>query len=223
MAARNTKAAHKTRVLVVDDHPLVRYALAQLLDKAPGFKCCGGAEGMNSAREAVEKLMPDLVFLDLTLGDDDAFVLISKWKKAMPSMKVLVISRHDEPVYAERALQCGADGYVTKAEPPEVIMQSVNVVMAGERFVSGKLATQVWKRLGGGKNGKETHGIESLSVRESQVFRLLGEGKSTKEIAQILSLSPKTVETYRDNLKRKLNLPDALSLVRHAAMWSEHH
>lgn len=223
MAARNNKAVHKTRVLVVDDHPLVRYALAQLLDKAPGLKCCGYADGVDSARKAVGKLLPDLVFLDLTLGEDDAFVLIREWKKAMPTMKVLVISRHDESVYAERALYCGADGFVTKAEPPEVIMQSVTAVLAGERFVSGKLAAQVWKRLGGRKRDKEAHGMESLSARESQVFRLLGEGKNSKEIAQILSLSPKTVETYRDNLKRKLSLPDALSLVRHAAMWSERH
>lgn len=223
MASKVHKATSTARVLVVDDHPLVRYALTQLLDKAPGFKCCGDADGLDSARKAVGKLLPDLVFLDLTLGEDDAFVLIREWKKAMPAMKVLVISRHDEPVYAERALHCGADGFVTKAEPPEVIMQSVGAVMAGERFVSGKLSAMVWKRLGGGKKDKETHGMESLSARESQVFRLLGEGKNSKEIAQILSLSPKTVETYRDNLKRKLSLPDALSLVRHAAMWSERH
>lgn len=223
MAAKNNKAELRKRVVVVDDHPLVRYALIQLLDKSQGFQCCGEAEDMESARKAVGKLLPDLVLLDLTLGEEDAFVLIREWKEALPSMKVLVISRHDEVVYAERALLCGADGYATKAESPEGILQSVRSVMAGDRFVSGKLAAQVWKRLGGGKNMKETHGIESLSLRESQVFRLLGEGKNTKEIAQILSLSPKTVETYRDNLKRKLGLPDALSLVRHAAVWSERH
>lgn len=223
MAGKTKQPSRKTRVLVVDDHPLVRYALTQLLDKAPGLACCGDADGVESARQAVGRLLPDLVFLDLTLGEDDAFILIREWKEAMPAMKVLVISRHDEPVYAERALHCGADGFVTKAEPPEVIMQSVNAVMAGERFVSGKLAALVWKRLVGGKRGRETYGMESLSTRESQVFRLLGEGKNSKEIAQLLSLSPRTVETYRDNLKRKLSLPDALSLVRHAAMWSERH
>jgi DNA-binding NarL/FixJ family response regulator len=118
MASKVHKATRTARVLVVDDHPLVRYALTQLLDKDPGFKCCGDADCLDSARKAVGKLLPDLVFLDLTLGEDDAFVLIREWKEALPAMKVLVISRHDEPIYAERALHCGADGFVTKAEPP---------------------------------------------------------------------------------------------------------
>lgn len=217
------KAKGRAKVLVVDDHPLVCYALAQLLNKTDAFICCGDADGVESARSAVRKLVPALVLLDLTLGEEDAFGLIREWKQMLPAMKVVVISRHDEAVFAERSLRCGADGFVTKAEPPAVILQAMGAVLAGERFVSGKLAAQVWKRINEGRGDKVARGMESLSARESQVFHLLGEGQSNKAIAQLLALSPKTVETYRDNLKRKLGLPDSASLLRYATKWCEHH
>ena len=213
----------KSRVLVVDDHPLVCYAVAQLLSDTIDLFCCGEAGCGVSARAAVKQLLPTLVLLDLTLGEDDPFGLIREWKADGTGMKVLALSRHDHAVYAERSLRCGADGFVTKTEPPPVVMQAIRAVLAGERFVSGKLAGQVLKRLNGGRNPSGTQGLECLSARESEVFHLLGAGRNNKEIAQFLQLSPKTVDVYRDNLKRKLNLPDTASLVRHAALWSERH
>lgn len=219
MAAKTKTAARKTRVLVVDDHPLVRYALTQLLNKTPDLECCGAADGVATARAAVRELAPAFVLLDLSLGDGDGFSLITEWKRAMPAMKVVVISRHDEVVYAERSLRVGADGFVTKEETPDEVLRCVRLVLEGHRYVSEKIAAQVGRRLAERPQGRE--GVESLSSRELQVFRMLGEGRNNKEIAEQLSLSPKTVETYRDNIKRKLGLPDSVSLIRHAANWSD--
>lgn len=221
MATKTQKVLKKTRVLVVDDHPLVRYALAALLNKTPDLECCGEADGVETARLAVKRQTPDFVLLDLSLGDGDGFELIAEWKRAMSVMKVVVISRHDEAVYAERSLRVGADGFITKEETPEEILRAVRLVLGGKRYVSDKIAIQVMKRLSEIPQGRGREGIEGLSDRELQVFRMLGEGRNNKEIAQQLTLSPKTVETYRDNIKRKLGLPDSVSLIRHAANWSD--
>lgn len=221
MATKPKKAVKKTRVLVVDDHPLVRYALAQLLNKTADLECCGEADGVATARAAVRELAPEFVLLDLSLGDGDGFGLIAEWKRAAPAMKIVVISRHDEVVYAERSLRVGADGFVTKEETPDEVLRCVRLVLEGHRYVSEKIAAQVSKRLAELPQARGREGIESLSSRELQVFRMLGEGRNNKEIAEQLSLSPKTVETYRDNIKRKLGLPDSVSLIRHAANWSD--
>ncbi len=221
MAAKIRKAVRKTRVLVVDDHPLVRYALAQLLNKSADLECCGEADGVGTARAAVRELAPDFTLLDLSLGDGDGFGLIAEWKSAAPAMKVVVISRHDEAVYAERSLRAGADGFVTKEEPAEEVLRCIRLVLDGHRYVSEKIASQVARRLTEVPSSRGREGIEGLSSRELQVFRMLGEGRNNKEIAEQLSLSPKTIETYRDNIKRKLGLPDSVSLIRHAANWSD--
>lgn len=221
MASKLQKVVQKTRVLVVDDHPLVRYALTWLLNKTADLECCGEAEGVVTARAAVTKLAPDFVLLDLSLGDGDGFELIPEWKHAVPAMKVVVISRHDEAVFAERSLRAGADGFITKEESSEEILRSIRLVIGGRRYVSDKIAAQVMKRLAESPTRKGRDGIEGLSDRELQVFRMLGEGRNNKEIAQLLTLSPKTVETYRDNIKHKLGFPDSVSLIRHAAIWSD--
>lgn len=223
MGTKLTNAVRKTRVLVVDDHPLVRYALAQLLNNSGDLMCCGEAEGMKAARAAVESLAPDLVLLDLSLGDGDGFDLISEWARSLPSMKMVVISRHDEAVYAERALRIGADGFITKEESPEGVLTAVRLVMSGKLYLSERIAAQVKRRLDAGLTAKGTGGIEALSDRELQVFRMLGEGRNTKEIAAQLGLSPKTIETHRSNLQHKLGLPDSISLIRHSAKWSDRH
>lgn len=221
MGARTKKSVKRTRVLVVDDHPLVRFALTQLLNNTKDLICCGEADGVATAKLAATALFPDLVLLDLSLGDGDGFDLIAEWKRLSPAMKVVVVSRHDEVVYAERSLRMGADGFVTKEESPDEVLSCVRLVLSGRRYVSEKIAAQVMKRLAEFPQSSGNHGIESLSNRELQVFRMLGEGRNNKEIATQLELSPKTVETYRDNLKRKLGLPDSVSLIRHAANWSD--
>ncbi|NBV22851.1 MAG: DNA-binding response regulator [Proteobacteria bacterium] len=221
MAAKTQKAVKRTRILVVDDHPLVRFALSQMLNNTKDLVCCGEADGVGTARAAVTKLLPDVVLLDLSLGDGDGFELIAEWKRLAPGMKVLVVSRHDEAVYAERSIRMGADGFVTKEESPDEVLSGIRLVLTGRRYVSEKIAGVVMRRLTESAHGEGRQGVESLSNRELQVFRMLGEGRNNKEIAEQLSLSPKTVETYRENLKRKLGLPDSVSLIRHAANWSD--
>ena len=223
MVSRPKKAPPKSKVLVVDDHPLVRYALAQLLNRSPDFECCGEADGVVTARSAIRELTPAIVLLDLSLGDGDGFTLIAEWKQTQPGLKVVVISRHDEVVYAERSLRAGADGFITKEETPDEVLRCIRLVAAGHRYVSEKIADMVERRLAEAPQSRGREGVDSLSARELQVFRMLGEGRNNKEIAEQLSLSPKTVETYRDNIKRKLGLPDSVSLIRHAANWSDRH
>ncbi len=221
MSAKPPKTAHPTSVLVVDDHALVRYALVRMLDGTSDFTCCGEASSVASARASMKLQAPRMVLLDLSLGDGDGFALIGEWKRAFPALKILVISRHEEAVYAERSLRAGADGYVTKDENSAEVLRAIRVVACGQRYVSECLAAQVARRLAEPPQRSGREGIEALSDRELQVFRLLGEGRNNKTIAEQLKLSPKTVETHRDNIKRKLGLPDSVSLIRHAANWSD--
>lgn len=221
MSAQPKQSAKPTSVLVVDDHALVRYALVRLLEGTPDFKCCGEASGVASARAAIKLQQPELVLLDLSLGDGDGFALIGEWTRAFPELKILVISRHEESLYAERSLRAGAHGYVTKDENSAEVLRAIRLVARGQRYVSQCMAAQVARRLAEPPSRTGRAGLEALSDRELQVFRMLGEGLNNKAIAEQLELSPKTVETHRDNLKRKLGLPDAVSLIRHAANWSD--
>lgn len=221
MSAKPKKKARPTSVLVVDDHALVRYALVRMLESTPDFHCCGEASGVASAHAAMKLHLPEVVLLDLSLGDGDGFTLIGEWKRAFPALKILVISRHDEVVYAERSLRAGADGYVTKEESSAEVLRAIRQIARGLRYVSECLTAQVARRLAEPPQHSGREGIEALSNRELQVFRLLGEGRNNKAIAEQLKLSPKTVETHRDSIKRKLGLPDSVSLIRHAANWSD--
>lgn len=216
-----TSPKPKLRGLIVDDHPLIRFGLAQLLNTSSDLECCGEAESVAAARKVITKTSPDFVLLDLSLGDGDGFELITEWKRAFPTIKIIVISRHDEAVYAERSLRSGADGFLTKEDAPAEVLRGVRAVIAGRRHVSAKLADAVERRLAMVPQEPGRAGLDSLSKRELQVFRMLGEGRNNKEIAQQLTLSPKTVETYRDNIKRKLGLHDSVSLIRCAASWTD--
>ena len=221
MSAKPKKTPRPTSVLVVDDHALVRYALVRMLEGTPDFKCCGEASGVESAHAAMKLHLPEVVLLDLSLGDGDGFALIAEWKRTYPALKILVISRHDEAVYAERSLRAGAGGYVTKDESSTEVLRAIRRVARGLRYVSECMAAQVARRLAEPPQRSGREGIEALSDRELQVFRMLGEGRNNKAIAEQLKLSPKTVETHRDSIKRKLGLPDSVSLIRHAANWSD--
>ncbi|MEN9574273.1 MAG: hypothetical protein RL514_2128 [Verrucomicrobiota bacterium] len=221
MSAKPKKRAKPTSVLVVDDHALVRYALVRLLEGAADLICDGEADGVASARAAIKRRLPEVVLLDLSLGDGDGFALIGEWRKTFPELKILVISRHEEAVYAERSLRAGATGYVTKDESSAEVLRAIREVAQGRRYVSECMAGQVTRRLEEVATPNGRSGMASLSERELQVFRLLGEGLNNKIIAEQLQLSPKTVETHLDGLKRKLGLPDAVSLIRYAANWSD--
>jgi DNA-binding NarL/FixJ family response regulator len=213
--------ARKHRIVLIDDHPLVRQGLAQLLNSRPNLAVEGEADSAATGIDLVRKHKPDLVILDLSLPKTDGLELLKQLKVEFPKLPMLVISMHDESVYAERVLRAGARGYVMKKEPSEKIFTAIDQILKGEIFVSDRIKHQM---LEFSLTGKRTDGegdplVDRLTDRELEVFRLLGDGISTREIAERLHLSVKTIETYRENLKVKLNLHSGAELVQRAIQW----
>lgn len=213
------KPAAKGRVLVSDDHPFLRLGLSMLLNRQSDLCCCGEADSVAGTRKLVGELKPDLLLLDLFLGDGDGLELIKSLRAQHPATQILVISQLDEAVYAERALRAGACGYVMKEQPPEEVLAALRAVLAGELYVSRKMAAAMLRKTIQTKAEARGTGVECLTDRELQVFRSLGTGLTTRQIAAELNLSFKTIETYRENIKHKLALTDAPALVRMATEW----
>jgi len=212
----------KARVLLVDDHPLVRHGLAEMLNRSGDFQCCGEAESAAEVPKALIDLKPDLIILDLRLRNSDGLDLLKDLKLQFPDIKVLVLSQLDELTYAERALQAGAMGYVMKENATQEIILAMRQVFAGELYVSSRVRVQAVRRMAGAKNNGDDHratSVEKLTDRELQILQFLGQGFSTKQIATDLRLSNKTVATHRENIKRKLGLHNAAALVYHATLW----
>jgi len=205
-------------VLIVEDYPLVREGLAALLRQESEYALCGEAEDAATALELVEKHHPDIVCLDLRLGDVDGFDLIRQIKAVHPPARILVISMHGEEMYAERSLSAGAVGYIMKSEPPERIIEALSEIVEGRVYVSRRISMQVLNRMKGSRRDSQT-GIKSLTDRELQIFHLIGLGYPTRQIAQRLGIGVKTVETHRENIKTKLGLEHAVALVREATVW----
>ena len=206
------------RVFLVDDHPIVREGLRQVIDQDPDFGVVGEAEDVPTAFAAIAESRPDVVIADILLREGDGIDLIKRLQKLDASIPVLVLTMHAESFYAERALRAGARGFLTKEDAGTRIVDALRRVLAGEVFVSEKVAPGLLQRLLGVGNG-ESDSVDRLSDREMQVFELIGQGKATKEIADDLNLSVKTVETYRANIKEKLGLRDAMELVRFSIRW----
>jgi DNA-binding NarL/FixJ family response regulator len=210
----------KTRILVADDHPLLRMALAMTIRRQTDYYCCGETQNAIETLQAVALHRPHLVLLDLMMGNCDGLALIKDIILQHPPVYILVVSQLDEMLYAERALRAGARGYVMKERPAKEILQAISSVLAGEIYVSPKVASQAVNSLAGHKHQNGNPTVESLTNRELQVFRLLGEGKNTKAIADELHVSFKTIESHRENIKHKLGLFDAVALIRHAASFA---
>lgn len=208
----------KVRILVVDDHPFFRRGLVDWLNQQEEMVCCGEASSAAATRAACERLQPAVVLLDLQLEDGDGLDLVSELSDRYPSMRILILSHRDESIYAHRALRAGARGYVMKSEATETVLAAVRTVLSGDIHVSRSVGARVLQRLfpDPSSSGPE---LARLTDRELQVFQLLGSGCGTREIATILKISPKTVETYRENLKHKLGLGDAAALLKAAAHW----
>jgi DNA-binding NarL/FixJ family response regulator len=219
MGAMATKSGDKTRILVVDDHPLLREALASVINRQKDFVCCGVAGSALEAQKAVSILQPDLVLLDLWLNGGDGLELIKSFKSQFPSLQILVLSQFDEALYAERSLRAGALGYVMKEQPSKEVLAAIRTVLGGEIYVSPRVAARVLHKACEMKRENRNGRVENLTDRELQVLQLLGAGMSTRKIADELTLSFKTVETHRENIKRKLGLGDAVELIRYAADW----
>lgn len=215
----NAKA--KARIVIIDDHSLVRDGLGGLLS-SQGYIIAGSAATAAEGLAVIRTARPDLVILDMSLAKADGLELVKQIKSELPKLPMLVISMHDENIYAERVLRAGARGYIMKKEPSEKIFAAISQVLRGEIYVSERVKQEMLVFSATGKRTTEAPGsfLDALSDREMQVFKFLGEGIPTREIAARLHLSVKTIESYRENLKVKLNLPDGAALVHRAIQWN---
>jgi DNA-binding NarL/FixJ family response regulator len=209
----------QARILLVDDHPIVREGLAQLIQEHGGFVVCGEAEDADQAMELVPQLKPDLVIVDVSLANSNGLELVKQFKTHFPDLPALVLSMHDETVYAPRALQAGARGYVMKREARQSIVKAIQRVLEGGIYVSDSMSAHFLEQVAGGKPSARKGGIARLTDRELQVFELIGNGKSTRQIAELLHRSVKTVEAHREHIKEKLALDNAAELNRLAYQW----
>lgn len=209
----------KTQILIVDDHPVVRQGLRLALARYPELEICGEADGEDVAIQQFRALSPDLVVADISLNNGSGLELIKELKALQPASRILIWSMHDETLFAERAIRAGAMGFVNKTEPIETVIAAIERIIVGKVYVSEQMTERMISRtMGSGTNEVRTP-MESLSDRELEVFQEIGHGVTTRQIAAKLGLSPKTVETYRENIKSKLKLANATELTRHAVQW----
>jgi DNA-binding NarL/FixJ family response regulator len=208
------------RILIVDDHPIVRLGIRQMLASERDLEVCGEAESADAARKLIASARPDLAIVDLSLTEGTGLDLIRSLRGSVPTLPVLVLSMHDEALFAERVLRAGARGYIMKREAIIGLVDAIRQVLTGRIYVSETMAQAVLERLGQEDTASDNP-LAGLTDRELEVFDLIGRGQNTAEIAEQLGLSIKTIETYRSNIKTKLNLKDATDLIRFAATWTE--
>lgn len=216
--AVKTKTSFK-RLLIVDDHPMMRTGLAQLIDSEGDLKVTAEADNAGQAINAVSKQKFDLALVDISLPDKNGLELIKDIHSLTPNLPILVVSMHDEMIYAERVLRAGARGYIMKQEGGQKFLQAIRQVLAGQVYVSEKMSARILENLSGSHTGTAGSPVRQLSDREFEVFQLIGQGIGTSDIATRLHLSVKTVEVHRANIKQKLNLSTATELVRYAVRW----
>jgi len=211
----------KAKVLLLDDHPLLRQGLAQLINQENDLIVCGEAEDWSSAIQAVQLLAPDIAIVDLMLKNRDGGDVVRQLAQACPGLRMLVFSMHDEWLHAERALQSGARGYVMKNEPPGKVLEAMRHILAGEIHLSERMLARLRNRFARVKNQEDSSPSSALSHRELQIFTMIGQGNSSREIAESLSVSIKTVETHRERIKNKLDLKNAIELLRYAMRYTQ--
>ena len=209
------------RILLVDDHPFMRAGLAQLIDHQPDMMVCGEAGNPVEAMQAVVSTKPDLVLSDLTMPGRSGLEFIKDLRAAHENLAILVVSMHDESVFAERSLRAGARGYIMKEAGGENLLAAIRQILRGEVYVSPRMSARILEGLSGSRPRGSSSPIEKLTDREFEVFQLIGQGKSTRDIAEQLHLSQKTVDVHRANIREKLELTDVTALIRHAVRWVE--
>jgi DNA-binding NarL/FixJ family response regulator len=211
----------QSRIFLVDDHTMFREGLRQLIEREPDLTVCGDASGAEEALHSIEKLKPDLAIVDLSLSGSTGIDLIKALRHKHGDLPILVVSMHEESLYAERALHAGANGYVMKHEPAKTVKAAVRKVLGGDIHLSEKMATSLLGKLMRGGQGEPPESpIEKLSDRELEVFRMLGQGKMTRQIAEELGLSIATINSFRNRIKEKLGLKNSAELVLHAIQWT---
>lgn len=211
----------KRKILIVDDHPIFRHGLAQLINQEHDLTVCGEAEDYHGAWKAVEDLTPDMVIVDITLKDMSGIDLIKELRKNHKSLPMLVISMHEESLYAERSLRAGAHGYIMKQEASESVIEAIRQVLKGRIYASRTVTDNLLSRFVDGPQTGIESPVQGLTNRELEVFRLIGEGHGISEIADRLHLSVKTIGTYRERIKEKLHIKGAVELLRYAMKWVE--
>ena len=203
-------------VLIVDDHPIVRQGLSQLINAEHDLMVCGDAATVDEAMQSLDSADPDVVIIDLSLADSDGLELIKEIRNKTRQLPVLVLSMHDENMYAERLLSAGANGYIMKQAAADQLLTALRRVLAGGVYVSEDLGASMVERLAGSEGKQDSNPFERLSNRELQVMNLIGRGQTTREVAENLNLSVKTVESHRQRIKKKLNLQTSAQLVHFA-------
>ena len=211
----------KTRILIVDDHPVVRDGLETMLNHEPDLYVCGQTDDAPGALKAIAELNPDIAIVDIALKSSDGIELTKIIKTRFPKVFVIVLSIHDETIYAERVLLAGARAYLMKDAIPENIIKAIRTVLRGEIYVSDTVAKKFMHIVAGDKAGTTKTAIENLSDREFETFRLIGQGYKASQVAEKLHLSVKTIETYRSRIKEKLGLDNAAQLLQYSISWSK--
>ena len=208
-----------TRILIVDDHPIFSFGMTELINQAKGLKVCGMAEDADEAWEIILKQKPDLVIIDITLKKSDGLDLVKKINKKFKTLPLLVLSMHNESLYAERALLAGAKGYIMKQEATESVVCAIHHVLSGRIYASEEIKDSILNKHLNPAQADEKSPINKLTNRELEVLQLIGQGFSTKEIASDLSLSIKTIGTYRERIKEKMDLKHATELISYAVSY----
>lgn len=222
MNTKNDTLVEKARIVVVDDHAMVREGLVALINRTRDFTVCGEAESRASAVKVIAACKPDLVIVDLILSDGDGMELIRTVRASEPDLPFLVISMQDEEIYAERCLKAGAGGYIMKHAATEELMTAIHAVLDGDIFISRKMNVRLLMKLADPNQATAHQGLKSLTDRELQVYQMFGAAMTTREIASTLGISPKTIATHRENIKLKMGFKDSRALIHSAMQWQTH-
>ena len=218
--SQSVTRARKKTVFIVDDHPLLRQGLALLVNRERDLTVCGEAEEAQTAMREITLKKPDILIADISLNGPDGLDLLKNLRMLYPNLPVLILSMHDESIYAERALRARANGYIMKQEATEKVLVAVRRILSGDIYLSDRMANKLLHQYISGASADMNSRLSALSDRELEVFRLIGEGRSTRQIAEKLHLSVKTVETYQAHIKDKLSLHSGRELVQHAIQSS---
>ncbi len=208
-----------TRLLIVDDHPLVRSGIISIIQMEEDLDVCGEAEDLTTALELVQERNPDLVLVDLSLKNSNGLNLLKDITQNHPEVLTLAVSMHDEYTYAVRCLKAGAKGYIMKQEGTEKILEAIRCVLSGQTYLSPTMTQATVEQLGAGKAASGSNPVDALSNRELELFQLTGQGKEISEIAQIMNISPRTVEVHRSHIKKKLGLRTSTDIFQMAYDW----
>lgn len=213
---------NKTNILIVEDHPIFRLGLSEIINNENDLKVCGFAKDVNSALQIIKKAPPDLVITDISLENSDGIDLVKLISQEYKNLPVLILSMHDEFIYAERALHAGARGFIMKQEAMEVVVHALRQVIGGKVYLSDRIKDHILANYAVQMHAQSKPPIERLTDRELEVFKMIGQGCRTREIAEKLFLSVKTIGTYRERIKKKLNVKHANELVRYAVHWNKY-